>query len=311
MNEPKLHHYVPRFYLNYFLNEEQRLWVYDKYTYRVFRTTPYSIAAETHFNRLPELSIGENDPLYIEKALSKLESRTSNIITRVVSEVASLNLSEKVAISNEERITLSEFIAVQNFRTLEMRELLVYLLEDKNLINKYLSDEEKKAIYFTVLSDSGLLEEFIDSIYTSVWIFGKNETEILFITSDHPICMKSNNIRLWIKGAGPLDKGGYVAFPITPKIVLYCLESSFWSKIQEFDLSISPGVFNNEMVHHENCGQAFMASRFLISCNNNFKEVRDFIPSIGTNLYAPVNSMDTEGIRKTAMFSSWRRKKSK
>lgn len=310
MNEPKLHHYGPRFYLKYFLDAKQRLWVYDKAIDKVFKTTPNKIAAETQFYRLPEFLVGKNDPLSVEKAFSSLESGASGIIVRILSEVSTLTVTGKVTVSDEERIILSEYIAAQHFRTLEMRDLVLYLLEDTRLIKGHLSSEEKKAIYFNVLSDSGLLEEFTDSIYKAIWIFAKNESSVPFITSDHPVCMKSSNNRSWIKGVGPLDKGSYLVFPISPTVVLYCKEFSFWSGIHKYDLCLSPVKLDDNMVHHENCGQAFMASRFLISCSSDFQEVRDFIPSIGTDMYAPDGFVDTEKINKSAMFNK-RRGKSK
>ncbi len=309
MSDPKLHHYVPRFYLKNFLDAKQRLWVYDKDVDRVFKTTPNKIAAETQFYRLPELLIGENDPLSIEKAFSRLESRASGIIANIISEVSNLAVAEKVTIPDEERIILSEFIAAQHFRTAELRDLMLYLLEDTRLIEDHLSNEEKKAIHFKILSASGLLEEFTDSIYSAIWIFARNESSIPFITSDHPVCMKSCSSRLWIKGVGPLDKGSYIVFPMSPTLVLYCKEFSFWSKIKKYDLCLSNVTLDDDMVHHENCGQAFMASRFLISCSSDFKEVREFIPSIGTDMYAPEGFSDIEKIKRTAIFHSKRRGK--
>jgi hypothetical protein len=129
MNEPKLHHYVPRFYLKHFLDPKQQLWVYDKAVDRVFRTTPNRIAAETQFYRLPELMGGAFDALSIEKALSDLEFRASKVIARVVAEVSTQSGAKKVTVSDEERLILSEYLAAQHFRTLELRGLMLYLLD--------------------------------------------------------------------------------------------------------------------------------------------------------------------------------------
>ena len=311
MTEPKLHHYVPRFYLKHFLDAKQKLWVYDKDADKVFKTTPSKIAAENQFYRLPEPFVGEKGPFSIETALSSLESMVSGIIARIISDVSNLAVAEKVAVSDEERIILSRFISTQHFRTLELRDLMLYLLEDTGLIEDHLSSEERKAIHFKLLSDSGLLEEFAESIYRAIWIFARNESSTPFITSDHPVCMKASNNRLRIKGVGPLDSGSYLVFPISPTLILYCKEFSFWSRIQEHDLCISPVKLDGDMVHHENCGQAFMASRFLISCSSDFQEVRDSIPSIGTDMYAPEGFADTEEVKRIAMFNSKRRGKSK
>jgi hypothetical protein len=307
MNEPKLHHYVPRFYLRSFLDIKRQLWIYDKSTDRVFKTSPDRIAAETHFYRLPEPLTGASDPLQFEKALSNLESKTSNIFARLIIEAGHLAAAEKVSLSDEERKLLSEFIATQHFRTLELRDLILFLMEEAGIIEEDLGTQEGAALYFSVLSDSGLLEELASSIYHSIWIFAKNETATPFITSDHPVCVKNGDNRSWIKGIGALENGRYVVFPISPSLVLYCKDSGYWSALRKFDSCISPVKLDDGMVHHENCGQAFMASRFLISCSNDFEEVRDFIPSIGTDMYAQEGSANAEEIRRTATFNSRRR----
>jgi len=307
MTEPKLHHYVPQFYLKHFLDVKKQLWVYDKGTDKVFKTTPGNIAAEKQFYRLPDFVVGENDPLSIEKNLSRLEAKASGIIARIISEVATLAPMEKVTVSDEERIVLSEFLATQHFRTLELRDLMLYLIEDAGLIEDELDSEKKKAVHFGILSDSGFLEEFAESINKAIWIFANNNSGTPFITSDHPICVKSSNSKRWLKGIGALNDGSYIVFPISPTLILYCKEFNFWSNLQNFDLKISPVTLTSGMVHHENCGQAFMASRFLISCNSDFQEVRDFIPSIGTDTYAPEGFADSEEVKRTAFFNSKRR----
>ena len=176
MTEPKLHHYVPQFYLKHFLDVKKQLWVYDKGTDKVFKTTPGNIAAEKQFYRLPDFVVGENDPLSIEKNLSRLEAKASGIIARIISEVATLAPMEKVTVSDEERIVLSEFLATQHFRTLELRDLMLYLIEDAGLIEDELDSEKKKAVHFGILSDSGFLEEFAESINKAIWIFANNNS---------------------------------------------------------------------------------------------------------------------------------------
>jgi len=303
MSVPKLHHYVPRFYLNYFLDTKQKLWIYDKKVDRVFAAAPKRIAAETQFYRLPGPLIDLGDPLSIEKALSDLEARASAIIARVVAEVSNLAPAQRVTFSDEERLVLSEFLATQHFRTLELRELMLYLLKDVGLVEDRLSVEEQKAIQFLILSESGLLEEFEESFYNAIWIFAKNASQIPLITSDHPVCIKSSNHRMWLKGIEPLRDGSYLVFPMTPELVLYCKEPSFWSKAKSHDLCVSPIKLAADMVHHENSGQAFMSSRFLMSCSSIFQEVRDFIPSIGTDVYASnANAEEAHAIERTALF---------
>ena len=49
MSEPKLHHYVPRFYLGRFTDASGYLWIWDRDQDRIFRTKPNRVAAEKDF----------------------------------------------------------------------------------------------------------------------------------------------------------------------------------------------------------------------------------------------------------------------
>lgn len=54
MSAPKLHHYVPQFYLRRFLNDHGQLWVWDKTKDVTFSTDPSRVAAQTNFYWLQE-----------------------------------------------------------------------------------------------------------------------------------------------------------------------------------------------------------------------------------------------------------------
>ena len=270
--------------------------------------SPNKIAAETSFYRLPGPIPESIDPLVIEKNLSELESTTSIIIKNMVDEIAKLNPNQKLSISDGERLTVSEFLASQYFRTLELRELMMYLLKDEGIVEGDLSNDEMKAIQFTILSESGFLEELEESIYNSIWLFAKNESDTPLITSDHPVCIQSKNNRMWKKGLGSLGEGSYVVFPVTPDIVLYCKEPSYWYQLKVLDLCVSPVWLNSDMVDHENSGQAFMSSRFLFSCQPDFREVEGFISTIGTQQYAvEENADDARAVERTARYLAQRK----
>jgi hypothetical protein len=52
------------------------------------------------------------------------------------------------------------------------------------------------------------------------------------------------------------------------------------------DTTVSPFEFTDGMVEHENAGQVYMASRFVVSPLDNFAFAREFAPTIGTDKYA-------------------------
>jgi len=286
-NYPKLHHYVPRFYLKRFLNKDGRLWVFDKGTQKIFQTIPENVAAETHFYRIPDLIDTEIDPLFLEKEFASLEAVISEITENWLDSIENLDAPSKVEISDEERRDFSLYTSLQFLRTLEQRDILAAFSIQEGLYQDGMSNDEKVNLHATLLWNSSLVNDIATRVYESIWLFGKNTTATPFLTSDNPVCVKTSDNRMWLKAPGVLSIGNYIVFPLSPQVILYCHEFSYWASLKQLDTCISPVTFSDEMVEHENSGQAFMASRFVISNNNNFDFVKEFIPSIGTDMYAP------------------------
>lgn len=291
MTTPKLHHYVPRFYLRRFLDIDKRLWVFDKVIQKVFQTTPERIAAETHFYRIPDLIDTEHDPNFLETEFSALESTIAGLTERWLSSAVNLNPIEKVEMTDEERQEMSLFISLQFLRTAEQRDVLAAFAQE-NSYKEEISKDEKINLHATMLWNGRIVQDIAERIYKSIWLFGRNTTETPFITSDNPVCVKTPDNRMWLKAPGILSPGTYIVFPLSPQIILYCKEPNHWAALKQFDASMSPVTFSKEMVEHENSGQVFMASRFIISNCNDFNFVQEFLPSIGTDMYAPKNSKE-------------------
>lgn len=311
MSEPKLHHYVPRFYLKNFLNNRSRLYVFDKTTDKIFPTTENSVAAENQFYRLPEPVPEGVDPLVIEKNLAAIESSAAIIINKLLSDVDAAELGGRLEISSQDRIILSEFISAQYYRTLEFYDLLPFLLsESKSELDvQALSEQERKLLHFYFLANSGCIENFTNDLFSSIWIFAKNPSNVQLITSDHPVSIKNFENTMWLKGIAGLSDGEYVVYPLSPKVVMYCKERQKWSSLECFDQTVSLIELNEEMVHHENAGQCFMATRFLISRSDDFDEVKDFIPSIGTDLYSSgATPAHEKAVKRTLKYNASRKR---
>ena len=287
MSNPKLHHYVPIFYLNRFVNDTTCFWVFDKKTKRTFQTNPYSVAAETHFYRVPEFIGTEQDPLFLEKQLSCLEAIIAQITEQWFVALQTMKPLDKLYIAPQTRRDISFYIALQFLRTAEYRDILSLFAEEHGGYKAGVSPEEKINLHARLLCEEGLLDEIATRVFYSIWIFARNSTTTPFFTSDNPVCFKTSDNKMWLKGPDALSIGTYVVFPLSPSMVLYCYEKSYWKKIEKFDCTLSPVKFSAEMVEHENSGQIFMASRFVISPTNNFEFARDFLDSIGTDRYAP------------------------
>lgn len=290
MSEPKLHHYVPRFYLKFFCDQSDRFWVWDKNSGKVFRTAPNKVAAGTHFYRVPQFIGTEVDPLFLEKDLASLEAKASAILQTCAVLLDEMKPLQYLQMDDEERWVLSSFIAVQFLRTAEQRDILALFALKNGFYKDGLSQEEKVNLHAQMLCSGGLVEEIAQRVFDSIWIYARNRTSTPFWTSDNPVAFKTGDNRMWLKGPGIFSSGSYVVFPITPSYVLYCKEPQYWSALRELDTCLSPVDLTDEMVQHENAGQVFMATRHVLSISNKFFWADEFVKSIGTDMYAPNDS---------------------
>jgi hypothetical protein len=287
MSIPKLHHYVPRFYLNNFVDSNKQFWVWNKDSENVFKGNPYGVAAENHFYRIPEFVGTETDPLFLERNLAHLEGKVARILKDWFERLDKLSPMEELDIDEETRHTISYFIAVQFFRTAEQRDILTLFAETKGGYVGPISPDEKSNLHAYFLCTSELVFNVTSRIEQSIWMFGRNNSEVPFWTSDNPICFKTGDNKMWLKGPGIMSEGTYAVYPLSPKYVLYCKEPTFWNGIKIMNNKLSPVEFDSDMVEHENAGQVFSAKRFVISAEDEFSFAREFVKTIGTNIYAP------------------------
>jgi hypothetical protein len=101
MSQPKQHHYLPQFYLEFFC-QDGGFWVYDisSGTYR--SGTPFNTGKRHYYNALVARE-GTRD-YSIEKALSEIEDKAAPIVREKV--------EKRLPITSEEKETLALFIGV-------------------------------------------------------------------------------------------------------------------------------------------------------------------------------------------------------
>jgi hypothetical protein len=286
MNAPKLHHYVPQFYLRRFTDASGQLWLWDRDRDRVFRTRPDGVAAENNFYWHEDLAAFGHDPLAMEKQFSQLEGEVAQITGQWMEWLRDMKPMEKVEVPDINRELVSLYIALQFLRTADARDTLATFVEQK-VYAKPLAEAEKRLLHLDMLWKDSIYEELAERISNATWLFGRNMTATPFITSDNPVAFRTGNNAIWLK-AGMYSAGTYSVFPMAPDIVMYCHpKEPPWENLDRFDCRLSPVTFNEEMVESENGGQVFMASRFVISSRDGFDREREFAKSIGTDLYEP------------------------
>jgi hypothetical protein len=234
MTFPKLHHYVPRFYLERFTDVDGRLWAWDKTRDVSFPTSPSRVAAETYFYRQGDLAEAGHDTL--EKQPADNEGEVSKITGQWIDWLSDMPPGDKVPVPQINREIVSLFLCLQYLRTLDTREILIALASP----DRPLSAVEQRHLHATLLWDEPTFRGVTDHFYNSTWIFGRNETPAPFVTSDNPITFRTPDNRQWVK-AGVQSKGVYAAYPLSPAFILFCHDREHWKALEKFDCSVSPG----------------------------------------------------------------------
>jgi hypothetical protein len=266
------HHYVPRFYLARFVDEDGYLWVFDKLSGRMFRKLPEKIGGENRFYTLTELPSGA-DPETLEKQLAGIECQTRNIISCWLRQVQS---STTIEIPKVNREIISRFLAIQLLRIAEARTQIVQFAELVKRDPAYSPEADARNLHIRMFWDEKLTNKIARQIKQCIWVFAKNDSDRPFFTSDHPVLIKSFDSEQWILGPRVFDPGMYVVFPLSPQWILYCKEPRHWKKVARFDKSVSPVTFTPDMVDHENSGQIGMSSRFVFASTSNFEFAREY-----------------------------------
>jgi Protein of unknown function (DUF4238) len=220
MNVPKLHHYVPQFYLRRFTDATGHLWLWDRDQDRAFRTRPNGVAAENNFYWHEELAALGHDPLTMEKQFSQLEGEVARITGQWVEWLRDMKPMEKVEVPDINRELVSLYVALQFLRTADARDILATFAEQK-VHRKPVAERDKRLLHLGLLWEDSIFEDLAERIRNATWLFGRNLTAIPFITSDNPVAFRTGNNAMWLK-VGVYSGGTYSVFPMAPDIVMYC-----------------------------------------------------------------------------------------
>jgi hypothetical protein len=108
-SQPKRHHYVPRFYLDYFASEvspgRRILWAYDKAGAAPRPQTPKDSAVESNFYTVDAIT---GRTVVIEQSFSELETAAAAVLKRLQDPEAEL--------VGDDILVLTEFLAVLHVR---------------------------------------------------------------------------------------------------------------------------------------------------------------------------------------------------
>jgi hypothetical protein len=269
MNQTKFQHYVPRFYLARFADENGFIWVLDKFTGSKFKIAPENIAAENNFYDVPDLKNIGSDPRHIESQFSDLESEVSKITASWFQQFENAKALEIPKVNRE---IVSLFIVLQLLRTAEAR---TQITQFSRLAQPDKPIHDVNNLHAQLLWNDKLINRMAKKVGDCNWIFAHNLTEAQFFTSDHPVLVKSAENKEWLLSPRIFDDGMSIVFPLSPTWILYC-DSAHQDKLAKFNNSISPVTFTQHMANHENSGQVGMSRRFVFSQKPDFEFAKMF-----------------------------------
>jgi hypothetical protein len=309
-DHPKVQHYVPQLLLRGFVRTKKKLlYVYDKQTDKVFRTTPRNVAAESGFYDIPV----PEGVVTIEPGLCALEDKAGAIITEIRRTGTIKNMTE------EQQALLSAFVAVQHLRTPQYRANLLHMdqqirarLEaaghDPDKIENYRSfqnDEEVKAFSLSFIESA--VRDLSPFVFDKDWILVRTATARPYMIGDNPVSMY-NQIDSRLRGnIGFAVRGIQISLPIAEDLLLLMAcrtigddvrrtkgeierlktlapfrdqaiqhEKRFKRLIDAFTYGI-PDFAQAENVMHFNAQQIRLAERWVFSPDGNFDLVRQMI----------------------------------
>ena len=275
-NKIKVEHYVPQFYLKYFVAQEKgnRLYCFDKRTMRIFLVNIRNVACESSF-----YDSREDIHQGVEKGLSKLETLFDSAMRNL------LDTEDIDCLSSLDRLHISYFIAVQELRTSEFRtRLLAYFRGLREGIAKQLgtlessqqqelerlcTEEGTKSMHLSLLED---VPEFAEILFSMNWMLLINQTSIPYYTSDNPVNRYNPIDRRPRGNLGLLCKGIEIHFPISPKITLCCGDPTIHNPLySRYEIS------DPDSVTFQNYLQVYGSKRYLFSNNKDFSVARNII----------------------------------
>jgi hypothetical protein len=259
MNRVKKQHYVPQFYLKYFIDANSNIHVFDTVNEKRFATTTANIAHDRLFydNKPLEKFIGVKQ--VIEHALANTEAKAADFFRKLIAILEANNLG---SLTRDDYRKLADFITTQERRTPEAQTRMKEIAKRAN--QELENDIQFQQAYLLLHEDVlKVAEDWCDRY----WIFWRNETNLHFYTSDHPV------VRYWHKD----QQREELFFPITPK---YGVSILFREDLrQRAESRILYDLSDPEEVKHFNFLMVTQCNRqvYSASTENDFAYARELI----------------------------------
>jgi hypothetical protein len=229
----------------------------------------------------------------MENQLADIEAEVSKITSQWLEWLPVTEPGGAIDIPAINREIVAQFVAIQHLRTADVRDILA-AFASADEASPELSDDERRRLHVDLMWNMGVVSRITAWIAGCSWVFCVNETETPYVTSDNPVAFRTFDNRRWAR-LGATSPSVYAVFPLSPAVVMYAFpREPPYESVARFDNCRSPAPVSLGMVEGENSGQAFMATRFVFSTQNDFEFIREFAPTIGTDVYADPAAQRTD-----------------
>lgn len=285
MADTKKEHYVPRCYLKNFSHDTKKINVFDKFKMQDRNQSIQDVAMENYFydiNLMDMLKKVDKDKRqqleidlmklvgtenweevlrilsktkYIEKDFfAEIEGVYSELLQRIINKSYRGNqwvIDNCFAFSEEEKLLLSFFIAIQIIRTKVFRETLVDSIEkmyqtflykmqmnekeplDKEEIKVEVDKDFVKLQHSSMILNDTSTVAMAETLSNHIWIMYVNKTKTSFFTSDCPVVNIPHKFDKYMSYGGLKSERIEIAFPISSNLLLAMYDADYYKEVFE------------------------------------------------------------------------------
>jgi hypothetical protein len=287
-HKTKKQHFVPQFLLRNFVADSGKIWAYDKSADRSFISNTEGVACDGYFYDDPQIAHVTGEEQFVEKALSKAEGMWAKALSQVLERI---RVRQPVDLSHQERMDLSQMMALQMVRTPlvrqdhdQMMHALIRVMNKHGATDDQLAkstppiptapeDWDTKGFHISSMLQHKSIRTYQAIFASHIWWFLRAAGHGAFYTSDHPLARRPHIKGGWISHAGIASPGIEIAFPLAQDVLLVMFERSYFLPLATVD-GRADDITCPENVLYYNSMQVQSSLRWLYSANNDFTHAK-------------------------------------
>ncbi|RFZ94139.1 DUF4238 domain-containing protein [Mucilaginibacter conchicola] len=285
----KNQHYVPRFYLKHFLDENGKCLAFHKDSQKVFSTNPQSMANENFFydHSAFDDALGTDQP--VEKYLSQVEELYAPFLKWLLD---AIDNREIISLNEDMRAILCDLVMFQIIRTKAHRENMFQgfrQFQDKLVQSGWLSEEmitemrkdntadrAKQSHLEQLFFDTEFKESLIKILDSHIWLVFKNITNTPYYTSDHPVVKTPHLRREHRSDNGYRSEGIEIAMPLSSTHLLVLVERTMFKQYEAYENEV---LIHSDVQHiiYYNAMQVSQSYRAVYCVTDQFELAKEMV----------------------------------